>query len=301
MTRLGLITCTNSPLHEYPYPHPEHPERYIQSLAHIRTTVPNTGFIEIESVPIPLEDTHVIHTAAHIETLKQSPPFQIDSDTFLGHHSLLAAREAAGAIPTAINHLKAGKIDTAFCLVRPPGHHAEPDNAMGFCLINNIALGAKKAQARGFEKVAIIDFDVHHGNGTEAIFRNDDSVQFISTHQSPFYPGTGLNSSLTTLNIPLPAGTTDPQLLSYYTTLIPDTLERFGPDIILISAGYDIHESDPLGGFLITNKGIKSLITQLMSTCEDIPKIFILEGGYNIPALAECISITLNAMIAHNQ
>ncbi len=228
----------------------------------------------------------------------------IDADTVCSKDSFEVAHYAAGAGIIALDKIKKGVSNLAFCAVRPPGHHATKYNSMGFCLFNNIAIAAKYAQSIGFKKPFIIDFDVHHGNGTQEAFYSDNTVFYFSTHQAFAYPGTG-NPDETglgkgegfTFNYPLMPNSTDKELLEVYTEELPPLVEKFNPDIILVFAGYDLHESDPLAQLDITHSGVKEMVKIILNQKPGIPKIFFLEGGYDIKALAKNVEITLNEMI----
>ena len=192
----------------------------------------------------------------------------------------------------------------AFCAVRPPGHHAEPGQALGFCIFNNIAIGARHAQKKGFKKVFIVDFDVHHGNGTQDMFYNDNSVFYFSTHQYPHYPGTGSEEEKGsgdgtgfTRNVPMPSGSGDDEYKAVYCEVLPGLVKEFDPDIFLVSAGYDLYELDPLSNINVTLEGIKTITRGILDSKKDIPYIFVLEGGYNIQKLGDLIVTTLNEMI----
>ena len=228
----------------------------------------------------------------------------IDADTVCSKDSFEVAHYAAGAGITAIDAIKKGVSNLAFCAVRPPGHHATRYNSMGFCLFNNIAIAARYAQRVGYKKVFIIDFDVHHGNGTQDIFYEDNSVFYFSTHQAFAYPGTGDPGEIGigkgegyTFNYPLMPNSGDSELLEVYNEELPPLIERFEPDIILVSAGYDLHESDPLAMLDITYKGIKTMVDKILSLKKEVPKIFFLEGGYNTEALAQNVYLTLESML----
>lgn len=258
------------------------------------------------------EDLRRIHDAEHIESIRKlrGRPSMLDPDTFTSPQSDDVARLAAGAVLTGIDHVLAGgKRTRAIAMVRPPGHHAERDRAMGFCLYNNIAIGAAYARAtKGIDRVAIVDYDVHHGNGTQHSFYADPTVLFISSHQYPFYPGTGaLNETGTgagegfTLNIPLSAGATDQIYSEAYRTKAIPKLQQFKPQLLLISAGFDLHQRDPLAGMEVTTEGIGNLTSQLIAAADELCEgrvVFVTEGGYDTKALYECLEkvIALSAV-----
>jgi acetoin utilization deacetylase AcuC-like enzyme len=251
-------------------------------------------------------ELEAVHTREHIERIRaacERGGGALDGgDTFASPASYDVALLAAGAVVSAIDAVVSGKAASAFCAVRPPGHHAERDEPMGFCLFNNVAVGARYARQRhGIERVAILDWDVHHGNGTQHIFEEDPTVLYASLHQYPLYPGTGAASERgtgegegTTLNIPLPAGTDEKRYLEEFESSLLPALRAFAPGLLLISAGFDAHRDDPLANMLLTEESYAEF-TRLVAPVA--PIVSVLEGGYNLQALASSVEHHLRALI----
>ncbi len=285
----------------------EHPESIKRLIAINSAITPlEPKLVVTNSYKATKEEILFVHTNEHYNRVKEYAAMQkpLDADTLTSKRSFEVALYAAGAGIKALNTIKEGLAHLAFCAVRPPGHHATPTNAMGFCLFNNIAIAARYAQTVGYKRVFIIDFDVHHGNGTQDTFWEDDSVFYFSTHQAFAYPGTGNPDEIGaskgegyTFNYPLMPNSSDSELLDVYYNELPPLIEQFNPDLILVSAGYDLHESDPLAMLDVTHEGIKKMVEQILSLKKEIPKIFFLEGGYNVNALATNVFLTLEAMI----
>ncbi|WP_373032107.1 histone deacetylase [Sulfurovum sp.] len=283
-----------------------HPESPLRLKAINKAIEPLHEFLIFKS-PIKASESIIeyVHPYEHIETIKSISEYggSIDSDTVCSIDSYDAATMAVGAGVVALDGIRSEEFERAFCAVRPPGHHATPTQAMGFCLFNNIAIAARYAQSIGYEKVMIVDFDVHHGNGTQDTFYEDDSVFYFSSHQAYTYPGTGAASDRGqgkgegyTANFLMMPESTDSELLDIYENDLPPCIDRFKPDIILVSAGYDLHESDPLAQLNITTEGIRKMVRLILNSA-DVPFVFFLEGGYDVNALGENVKVSLEEMI----
>jgi acetoin utilization deacetylase AcuC-like enzyme len=230
----------------------------------------------------------------------------IDGDTFASPSTHDAALAAAGAAIEAVEAVLGGTHRTAFALVRPPGHHAEPNRMMGFCFINNAAVAAEAARKLGAARVLILDWDVHHGNGTQAVFWERGDVLYQSVHQYPFYPGTGASHETGeragagyTVNVPFPAGRTDADLGAAFDELFLPVAHAFRPDLVIVSAGFDAHEDDPLGGMLCTERGFAAMCSAMKSLAEEVAGgrlVLLLEGGYSLVGLPRSVHACLEVM-----
>jgi acetoin utilization deacetylase AcuC-like enzyme len=249
------------------------------------------------------DDLLRVHTREHLAAMvaTRGRAVMLDDDTFTSPLSEEVARLGAGAVLTAVDLVLDGpRGSRALALVRPPGHHAEADTPMGFCLYNSIAVGAAYARARGLARVAIVDYDVHHGNGTQQIFYADPTVLFVSSHQFPFWPGSGAADERGsgaglgyTVNLPLPLGATDDEVLDQYEREAFPVLNRFQPQLLLISAGFDAHERDPLAGCRMTTDGLATLTARLLAGASrwcDGRVVLATEGGYDLEALDACLT-----------
>jgi acetoin utilization deacetylase AcuC-like enzyme len=264
------------------HPTGDHPE----SQERLRVLLDRFEFREAQ--PAHEEDVLRCHAREHVDLVRRiERPAMIGLDTVASETTYEAAMLAAGAA------IEATRSD-GFALVRPPGHHATSDEAMGFCFFNNVAIGARYAQAElGVERVAILDWDVHHGNGTEAILRNDPSVLYVSLHQWPFYPGTGGpdDQGETLVNVPLPAGSTDEDYLRAWDERVEPAVRLFDPELLLVSAGFDGHEEDPIAQMLVTEAGFRELA--LRSGTLAPRAAAVLEGGYNVETLPGLVQAAL--------
>jgi acetoin utilization deacetylase AcuC-like enzyme len=283
-----------------------HPESKQRLIAINRAVEPlRAQLTEVSPIRVSKEILQRVHTPEHIEAIREASLYgqAIDPDTICSSGSYDAALTAVGAGIVAVDGIRAGRFERAFCAVRPPGHHATPTDAMGFCLFNNIAVTARYAQSQGYKKVMIVDFDVHHGNGTQDAFYEDNTVFYFSSHQAFAYPGTGMENEKGagkgegyTANFLVMPDSGDAEVLDIYANDLPPCVARFKPDIILVSAGYDLHESDPLAQLNVTTEGIRKIVRLILDQA-DVPYIFFLEGGYDVEALGRNVKATLEEML----
>jgi acetoin utilization deacetylase AcuC-like enzyme len=299
-----LISSPRFEEHVTPPGHPERPER-AQVFNEAADSWRNHGGSVHEPRAATDEELARVHAPQHLERIAATAgkPSMLDPDTFTSPESHDVALLAAGAAVQAAQHALATR-ETAFALVRPPGHHAERDKAMGFCLYNNVAVAAAAALASGVERVAIVDIDVHHGNGTQWIFYDDPRVLYVSSHQFPFYPGTGAADETGhgqgrgfTVNVPMEAGATDADYDLVYRAVAVPVLEQFGAQLTLVSAGYDAHEADPLASMRMSAVGYARVITLLKKAAAKSGVLaLVTEGGYDLPALRECLDLSLGVI-----
>ena len=288
--------------------HPEAPARLRTVLAAL--SGPQYARLERREAPeAALDDVLRVHSRHHVEHVLGAVPkvghAAIDADTVLSPASGTAALHAAGAVAAAVDAVVAKEADNAFCAVRPPGHHAEPDRAMGFCLFNNAAIGALRArEVHGFERVAVVDFDVHHGNGTQAAFEPDDNLFYASTHQYPLYPGTGSASETgvgNIVNVPLrPMSGSGPFRAAMTGRVLP-ALDAFRPDLLLISAGFDAHRSDPLAQLMLEEADYTWITERLIEIAfrhAGGRLVSTLEGGYDLTALGASVAAHVRVLMS---
>ena len=299
--------------------HPERPER----IAAIARDLEAAGFVAklapVEHRDLTDQEAELCHTADYVAKVKEEIPavegvaYLSTGDTVVCADSLDIARKAAGGALNAVDFIFDGggkKPRNAFCAVRPPGHHARPSVGMGFCVFNNVAIAARYAQKKhGIRRVAIVDWDVHHGNGTQDIFYDDGSVYFFSTHQSPLYPGTGPAEETgagegkgATLNCPFRAGSGMKQIGTAFDEKFLPAMAEFKPELVIISAGFDSRVDDPLGGFLLTDDDFVELTKKLLKLADEHAKgrvLSVLEGGYNVDGLAKAVVAHVGALAGH--
>lgn len=298
-----LVTSERFEEHVTPPGHPERMER-----ARVFTAVSDrrikAGARAIAPRPATRDELARVHDAEYLDALAMiaGRAVSLDADTYTSPESMEVAALAAGAAIQAAEHALAHS-EAAFALVRPPGHHAERDRAMGFCFYNNIAVAAAAARASGIPRIAIVDIDVHHGNGSQWMFYDDPSVLYISSHQFPFYPGTGAAHEIGsgagkgfTVNVPLEAGATDADYTLAYDAIVLPVLEQFQPALTLVSAGFDAHDRDPLASMRMTSEGYGSIVSRLALVAKRHGALaLVTEGGYDLSALEACLEESLTA------
>lgn len=297
--------------HDTGHGHPENAKRLENTLKHLKAT----GLWDQLRVEKPraasLEEIGLIHTENYIQTIKHianTGGGQLDSDTIISAASYDAAVHAVGSPLAAIDFIMKGEEKNAFCLIRPPGHHATPVRGMGFCLFNNVAVAAKYIQSRyKLERIFIVDWDVHHGNGTQDAFFNDPTILYFSMHRYPFYPGSGRKGESGrdkgegfTINVPVPANIPSQKYIELFADVIKQNADQFIPEFIIISAGFDTYKKDPIGGLNLDREDFRRLTEIVIRTAQKYCNgrlVSCLEGGYNLSDLPLCIEAHLKALL----
>ena len=296
--------------------HVERPDRLRAIHRRLQETSLLQQLVLIEPVAAPLEWITTLHDPGYIERFRRAcekgHPILDTGDCGICPESYEIALLAVGGVLNAADAIMYGTVNNAFCAIRPPGHHAERNRAMGFCFFNNIALGARYLQKHhGLKKIAIVDWDVHHGNGTQHMFESDPTVLYISLHQDPYtlYPGTGKSSEIgrgagegTTLNLPMAPGSTDDDYLQAVEHRVLPALRAFAPEFLLISAGFDAHADDPLANIQLTERGYHGMGSQLAAFAKEACQgrlLTVLEGGYNLSVLAACVADQIRILLSN--
>ena len=304
MAKTGVVIDPRYLEHDTGRGHPERPARIAVLEGAVRD---RPGIEQVEARPATAEELTRVHAEKYfdeVQSTRDRSAYAFDADTHTSPRSFDTACLAAGGLLALLDEVMGGRIENGFAFVRPPGHHAERARAMGFCLFNNVAVGAAYLRARyHLERVAVVDWDVHHGNGTQHTFEDDPHVLFISTHQYPFYPGTGAADEIGTkegvgftVNVPFPAGFGDAEYLEAFHSVIEPVLDQYAPEFILISAGFDPHVDDPLGGMHVTEAGFAAMARCLLRRARQSARgrcVAVLEGGYNLEAVRNCSQAVL--------
>jgi acetoin utilization deacetylase AcuC-like enzyme len=308
--KLGYVLDEIFIQHQAPSGHPERPAR----AEAVRGALVTAGIADrgVRIAPRPATDEELVrvHRAGYLEDLAKQVPGRsgwLDPDTYFSPGTWDAARAAAGSVCELATDVLNGALGRGIAVVRPPGHHATPDRAMGFCLLNNVAAGAAAARAAGASRVAIVDWDVHHGNGTQDIFWDDPSVLYLSVHQFPYYPGTGAPTETggqgargATINVGLPSGAGDADYAAVFDHVFVPALDRFRPELVLISAGFDAFEHDPLAGMRVTHAGFAAMARRLRAVADRHAGgriVAVLEGGYDLDGLAGGMTSVLETFV----
>ena len=307
--KTGIVADKRYQNHRATASHPERPQR-IGILIETLNEYDRQGIVNIE--PRPASDKELLsnHDRTLVDAVKATAgkvAFAFDPDTHTSPQTYETALLAVGGVLALVDAVMGGEVDNGFALVRPPGHHAESDRAMGFCFFNNVAIAARYLQVKhGLERVLVMDWDVHHGNGTQRSFYDTNSVMYISTHEDGNYPGTGALNEVGsgdgagfTINIPFPPGFGDAEYIDAFHRVIEPVGRQFNPDFVLISAGFDHHRLDPLGGMMVTKKGIAAMTRSLLGVARDCCEgrcVALLEGGYSLTALEESVVTVLDEL-----
>lgn len=291
----GLVDEEAFLLHRAPYEHPEHPGRLVAIRERLKADGLAARCRRVPARPASDAELLAVHTAAHLARVgatAQHSFAQLDPDTYTSRESASVARLAAGGLVALVEEVRSGICGNGFALLRPPGHHAEADRAMGFCLFNNVAVAAMAARRSGARRVLIVDWDLHHGNGTQHVFEEDPGVLYFSTHQFPFYPGTGEVPEVGrgagrgfTVNVAWPAGMGDPDYLAAFDRVLLPIAHSFAPDLVLVSCGFDAAHGDLLGSMRVTAAGFAAM-TRRVSSLAGGRVVLALEGGYDLEAIA---------------
>jgi acetoin utilization deacetylase AcuC-like enzyme len=308
--KTGIVRDDRYLLHDPGAGHPESPERLSAVYDMLDRSFSKETFVHITPEKAAEEDILRVHSRTYLNAVAgtEKQPTLLSADTGSCGESYQTALLAAGGLFRAISMVVSGELKNAFALIRPPGHHAEKNRAMGYCLFNHVALGARYAQRKlGLKRILIADWDVHHGNGTQHAFEDDSSVLFFSVHQFPHFPGTGAFTEIGsgpgegyTVNVPLPRGYGDGEFVSIFDKLLRPLAAEFDPDLILVSAGFDIHSADPLGGMRASVQGGCGITRILMEIAEATCRgrlVLSLEGGYDPEALAESVTAVLGELV----
>lgn len=310
MNRVGLHHDPAHSAHDA-QEHPENPSRITAILDRLAATALDRMLVPVARRVASDDDLLLVHDPELIELVKRAEALGgawLDADTVVLPGSVEAATRAVGGALQMVDLVLDGALDSGFCVDRPPGHHATPARAMGFCLFNQVAIAARHAlRRRGLSRVAIVDFDVHHGNGTQDAFYQDGDVLYCSAHEYPFYPGTGHwrdagegEGAGTTINLSLPGGSGDPEYLAGFDRLFIPALHRFKPELILVSAGFDAHLADPLADMAVGPAGYAGMAQRLLSAASDLCDgrlVFVLEGGYRLDALAGAVEVCVRVLL----
>jgi len=309
MFKTGYVCDPRYANHEVPPGHPERPER-IETLLDLMRRYARDGIVSVAPRAATVEEISANHDRRYVDQVRATagkPIFVFDSDTTAYAESYETALLAAGGVLELIDHVMAGKVQNGFAMVRPPGHHAEADRAMGFCFFNNVAIGARYLKSRhGLERILIVDWDVHHGNGTQDAFYDDPRVLFISLHQRHHYPGTGHVDEVGvgagagyTVNVPLPVGAGDGAATAVFETLVEPLLRAYRPQLLLASCGFDSIAGDPLGGLRLSREAYRWMASRLVALGREVAAVgpvCTLEGGYEPALVADAVVATLEGL-----